>query len=143
MITVLLVRHADIDLPPGSNDPPLNAKGRARADTLAHLAGSAGVTTVFTSTFNRTKQTAGPLAARLGLQPQIAPPPATFARQVLSGTFGEVIVVAGHSDTVPQMIAALGASPPAIGEREFDNLFVVAVPQSAQAGVTRLKYGQP
>jgi hypothetical protein len=38
------------------------------------------------------------------------------------------------------MIAALGASRPTIGEREFDNLFVVAVAQSAEAGVVRLKY---
>ena len=140
MITVLLVRHADIDLPPGSSNPPLNAKGRARADTVAHIAGDAGVTAVFTSSFTRTKQTAEPLAARLGLQPQVAPPPLTFAQQVVSGTLGDVIVVAGHSDTVPQMIAALGAAPPTIGEREFDNLFVVAVAQSAEAGVVRLKY---
>ena len=140
MITVILVRHADIDLPPGSSNPPLNTKGRARADMLAHIAGDAGVTAVFTSSFIRTKQTAEPLAARLGLQPQVAPSPATFAQQVVSGTLGEAIVVAGHSDTVPQMIAALGASPPTIGEREFDNLFVVAVAQSAEPGVVRLKY---
>jgi phosphohistidine phosphatase SixA len=140
MITVLFVRHADIDLPPGSSNPPLNAKGRARADTLAHIASDAGVTAIFTSSFTRTKQTAEPLAARLGLQPQLAPPPPTFAQQVVSGALGEVIVVAGHSDTVPEMIAALGASPPTIGEREFDNLFVVAVAQSAEASVLRLKY---
>src|SRR5215212_2942327 len=140
MITVILVRHADIDLPPGSRNPPLNAEGRARADTLAGIAGDAGVMAIFTSSFIRTKQTAEPLAARLGLQPQVAPAPPIFAQQVVSGTLGEVIVVAGHSDTVPQMIAALGASPATIGEREFDNLFVVAVAQSAEAGVVRLKY---
>jgi hypothetical protein len=28
MTTALLVRHADIDLPPLSNDPPLNVAGR-------------------------------------------------------------------------------------------------------------------
>jgi phosphohistidine phosphatase SixA len=140
MITVLFVRHADIDLPPGSSNPPLNAKGRARADTLAHIASAAGVTAIFTSSFTRTKQTAEPLAARLGLQPQLAPPPPTFVQQVVSGALGEVIVVAGHSDTVPEMIAALSASRPTIGEREFDSLFVVAVAQSAEASVLRLKY---
>jgi phosphohistidine phosphatase SixA len=111
MITVLLVRHADIDLPPSSSNPPLNAKGRARADTLAHIASDAGVTAVFTSSFMRTKQTAEPLAARLGLQTQVTPPPPTFAQQVVSGALGEVIVVAGHSDTVPQMIAASAQRP--------------------------------
>ena len=37
----LLVRHADIDLPPTSSDPSLNAAGRARALALARLAGTA------------------------------------------------------------------------------------------------------
>jgi broad specificity phosphatase PhoE len=50
MITILLVRHADIDLPPVTADPSLNEAGRQRAVALAHVAGSAGVTTVFTST---------------------------------------------------------------------------------------------
>src|SRR3954447_13028913 len=145
MTTVLLVRHADIDLPlpAGSNDPPLNAAGRARAETLAHVAGAAGVTTVFTSPFARTKQTVGPLAARLGVQPREVPSPQVLAHEVSSGATGEVVLIAGHSNTVPEMIAALGAPPPmpTIGEREFDNLFVVTVTGPGRASSVRLKYG--
>jgi phosphohistidine phosphatase SixA len=144
MIVVLLVRHADIDLPPppGSNDPPLNAAGRARAEALAHVAGRAGVTTIFTSPFVRTKQTVEPLAARSGLRPRQVPPPPALANEVLSGAAGAVVLIAGHSNTVPEMIAALGVPPPrpTIGEREFDNLFVVAVAGSGQAGLISLKF---
>jgi phosphohistidine phosphatase SixA len=145
MITVLLVRHADIDLPPGSDDPPLNAAGHKRAETLVHVAGTAGVTTILTSSFIRTKQTVGPLAARLGIQPQEMSAPPTVARQVLSGRLGEVILIAGHSNTVPGMIAALGAPPPlpSISEREFDNLFMVILAQPSEAGMVSLKYGKP
>ena len=142
MITVLLVRHADINLPPTSDDPPLNAAGRARAKTLAHVAGAAGVTAVFTSSLTRTKQTVKPLVALSGLQPREAPPPAALAYEVLSSTAGTVVLVAGHTNTVPQMIAALGASPPTIGEHEFDNLFVVTVAGPGKASVLRLKYGK-
>lgn len=129
MATVLLVRHADIDLPPSSNDPPLNSAGMERANELVHVAGLEGITAVFTSSLARTKQTVGPLAARLGIQPREVPPPPVFAEEILSGTVGQVVLVAGHSNTVPQMIEALGAPPLsfAIGEREFDNLFVVTV----------------
>ena len=43
MITVLLVRHADIDVPPptGNPDPSLNAKGVIRANELGWPAAAA------------------------------------------------------------------------------------------------------
>jgi len=146
MITILLVRHADINLPPvpGSDNPPLNSAGRARAETLAHVAEAAGVITIFTSSFTRTKQTAEPLAAKLGIQPREVPSLPVLAREVLSGTVGAVALIVGHSNTIPQMIAALGVPPPAptIGEREFDNLFVVTVTGLDQTSLVHLKYGK-
>jgi phosphohistidine phosphatase SixA len=145
MTTVLLVRHADIDLPPGSNDPPLNAAGMERANVLVHVAGTAGIATVFTSPRIRTKQTVAPLVARLGIQPREVPLPHIFAQEILSGMAGGVVLVSGHSDTVPQMIDALVAPPPSflIGPTEFDNLFVVTVVSPGLASVLRLKYGRP
>ena len=143
MTTVLLVRHADIDLPPLSNDPPLNAAGRRRAADLADIAVGSGVTAVFTSTFTRTIQTVGPLVARLSLVAHPVPPPAVLAQQVAAGALGSVVVIAGHSNTIPEMIEALDvpAPTPAIGEHEFDNLFVVTV-VGGEAALLRLKYGK-
>jgi phosphohistidine phosphatase SixA len=142
MTTVLLVRHADIDLPALSSDPPLNAAGRRRAAGLAHVVGGAGVTAVFTSTFARTIQTVGPLVARLGLVADRVPPPVVLAQQVTAGALGRVVVIAGHSNTIPEMIEAFDVpAAPAIGEREFDNLFVVSV-ASGEARLLRLKYGE-
>jgi broad specificity phosphatase PhoE len=86
MVTVLAVRHADIDLPPGSDDSRLNAAGLARADALAHVVGSSGVSTILTSRFIRTQQTVEPSAERLGLLPRIAPSASTLAAQARSGT---------------------------------------------------------
>jgi broad specificity phosphatase PhoE len=145
MITVLLVRHADIDLPPAGTNPQLNSAGQARAEALAHVTGAAGVAAIFTSSLTRTKQTARPVAARLGLSTREAPPPPALAAEVLSGAAGAVVLIVGHSNTVPQMIAALGAPPPeaAIGEGEFDNLFVVTTGGAGGAGLVRLKYGPP
>jgi phosphohistidine phosphatase SixA len=142
MITVLLVRHADIDLPPQTTNPPLNAAGRHRAEDLARSAEGSGVSAIFTSTFLRTVETVGPLAARLSLVAPPVPPPAVLAQQVRAGALGATIVVAGHSNTVPEMISALGVPGPVpvIGERDFDNLFVVTV-VGGEAGLLRLKYG--
>jgi phosphohistidine phosphatase SixA len=143
MITVLLVRHADIDLPPVSDDPPLNSAGWARAEALAHVAGAAGVTTLFTSSYTRTKQTLQPLATRLGLQPREAPELPALVGEVLSGPVGAVVLIAGHSNTVPAMVAAFGASSsiPVIDEHKFDNLFVVTVVKQGRAGLVHLRYG--
>jgi phosphohistidine phosphatase SixA len=144
MITVLLVRHADIDLPPISADPALNSDGQARAEALAHVARSAAVSSVFTSEFARTKQTVQPLADQLGLQPREVPKrPDLLAQQILSGQFGDMVLIAGHSNTVPQIISALGAEAVTpISEREFDNLFVVIVFQPDKVGLVHLRYGK-
>jgi phosphohistidine phosphatase SixA len=143
--TVILVRHADIDIPPAPGPDeqiPLNAAGRARAEALARVAGAAGVTTVFTSAALRTKQTAAPLAASLGLEPKAAPNSFTqFTAAVLSDAAGPTILVVGHSTTVPQLIAALGTQFPAPPISGFDDLCVVTVVAPNQAGVVRFKYG--
>jgi hypothetical protein len=67
-----------------------------------------------------------------------------LAQELLSGTVGPVALVAGHSDTVPEIIAALGASSAVtIGHLEFDNLFVVTAGQPGSASALHLKYGTP
>jgi phosphohistidine phosphatase SixA len=143
MKTVLFVRHADIDLPAASRDPVLNAAGAQRAEELARVVGAARIASVFTSGLRRTKLTAEPLVARLGLRPSVVPPPEEFARQVRAGELGAVIIVVGHSNTVPDMIAALGVvTPPIIGEREFDNLFLVTVAGNGEVPLLALKYGK-
>jgi phosphohistidine phosphatase SixA len=142
--TVILVRHADIDIPPvpGPDDQlQLNAAGRIRAEAIAHVAGAAGVTAVFTSTALRTKQTAAPLATALGVQAKPVPDSlAQFVTAVMSAA-GPAVLVVGHSNTVPQMIAALGATFPGPPIQGFDDLFVVTVAAPNQVGVIRFKYG--
>lgn len=141
MITILLVRHADIDLPPVTADPPLNAAGRERAEALAHVAGSAGVSTVFTSALTRTKETAEPILKVLGIAGREMPAAAAVARQARAGDLGAVVLIVGHSNTVPEVIAALGVpAPPVIGETEFDNLFVVTVTEPSGASLLALRY---
>src|ERR1041384_7974780 len=65
-ITVFLIRHAEREDEP-RQDPPLTKDGVARSQALARLLGSAGIKAIFTSQFTRTKQTAEPLATKLGL----------------------------------------------------------------------------
>jgi broad specificity phosphatase PhoE len=147
MKTAVLLRHADVDATPGPapNNWPLNDAGRERAQALAHALGDAGVVRIYVSPAARTQQTAAPLAALLQLQPVVVPETlGQFVQQVLAAPSDAVVVVIGHSNTVPDMIVALGAAfpwPP-IQEHEHDDLYIVTLPGGA-AGALRLKYGAP
>ncbi len=56
------------------------------------------------------------------------------------------VLVAGHSNTVPDIIEALGIStPPVITANQYDNLFVVHIRHYIfrHSKLTNLKYGNP
>ncbi len=142
--TVILVRHAEKSDEPGNNNPNLSASGTERAQILAHILINAGVTDVYATQYLRTQQTVRPLADRLGLQVNEidARNTAELARRVKSDRPGGVMLVAGHSNSVPEIISAIGGEqPPAIPDSEYDNLFVVTVSPWRGTRVLRLKYG--
>jgi broad specificity phosphatase PhoE len=129
---VLLVRHAeraDGGAPAATMtapaDPDLSAEGRARADRLAAMLAEAGITRIYVTEFRRTVQTAEPLASRLGLTPErVAAADAKGLAARLRTHADEVVLIVGHSNTVPAIIAALGGPAVTIAEREYRNLFV-------------------
>ena len=49
--------------------------------------------------------------------------------------------IVGHSNTVPEIIAGLGAGTvPPIGDAEYDRLFVVTLVDAKSGNVVRLRY---
>jgi broad specificity phosphatase PhoE len=144
--TVIVVRHAEKEAQPAA-DPPLTAAGEARARALIDAVRGMPVTAIVSTDFARTRSTAAPLAARLGLAPELVDArlpdhPRQVAAGVLARHRGETVVVVGHSNTVPDIVAALGAPRPApICDAEYDNLYVVRVPASGAATVERQTYG--
>ena len=144
LTTALIVRHAEKAAAGG--DPPLSAEGQARAETLVHVAGDAGVVAVYATEWLRTQQTVQPLADHLGLAVTEvgAANVEDLVDQVLADHAGEVVVIAGHSNTVPAIVEEFGADPiPAIAESEYDNLYVVTVYRFNRAKVLHLNYGDP
>ena len=126
--TIFLVRHAERADSGGSvsSDPGLSAEGSMRALHLAQELKDAKIAAIFASEYQRTQETAAPLAKSLGIHPEIVPGKdvsSLIAR--IRATSGNVLVV-GHSNTLPQIIKALGISTPVImTEADYDNLFVV------------------
>jgi broad specificity phosphatase PhoE len=132
---IILVRHAEradggataATGMTGSPDPSLSEAGRARAARLATMLADAGVTAIYTTEYQRTRQTAAPLAAALGIEARMVPAreQASLLETLKAHRQGAVLVV-GHSNTVPAIIAALGGPAVQVADDEYDNLFILA-----------------
>ncbi|HEY8521175.1 MAG TPA: phosphoglycerate mutase family protein [Gammaproteobacteria bacterium] len=153
--TVILVRHAETDAAMmaagASGDPPLNARGRLRAEALANFLEDVdvvrGLDAIYATEALRTQQTAAPIAQRLGLEVQIADQHAVeeFARHVRREHREEIVLVVSHSDVIGEIIDELHGhqNVPPIEPDEFDNVYIVTVPWLfGKVKTLRLHYGQ-
>jgi phosphohistidine phosphatase SixA len=138
---VFLVRHAEKTAE--ATDPPLSGAGRDRAQELANLLEDAGVTAVHTTDFRRTRQTAEPLARRLGLEPSLYDPQQPDALVAAIEKQGGRHLVVGHSNTVPELVVLLGGDGGSeIDEAgEYDRLYVVMPGGNGPAQTVLLRYG--
>jgi phosphohistidine phosphatase SixA len=110
---------------PTHNNPDLTEAGRARADALAQMLQDAGITAIYATEFNRTQQTAAPLAKILRLDVTLVPSkdPATLIRKLRHARGNSLVV--GHRTTIPNLITKMGLpSPGRIAENEHDNFFL-------------------
>lgn len=144
--TVVLVRHAEKELVT-IDDPPLTSAGERRAERLAQMFGGVRgvgrIDGIYVTDARRTQQTAMPLASRLGEKPTVLPAADVSAvvSRVMSEHRGGRALIVGHSNTVPEIIQKLsGISVPAIGDDEYDNVYVVTVPTFGKSSLVRLKY---
>ena len=149
--TIVVVRHAEksTDDP---RDPTLSAAGQERAKDLSGVLQNAGVTDVYVTQYKRTRQTAEPLARQNGIsiieRPVNNENSATYAQslaqEILTRSVGKGVLVVGHSNTVPGIVAALsGTTVPPIADAEYDHLFVVIVPAMGSPRLMQLRFGLP
>ncbi len=150
--TVIFVRHAEKAAEP-SDDPGLSEAGKRRAAELARQLVDAdvvpglGVDAVFSTPYRRTEETAKPVADALGLTINAydAADTELFIEELVREYKGKIILVVGHSNTVPEMIGNMGASKkvPPIAENEYDNIYLVSIPWFGKTKTIRLRYGEP
>jgi broad specificity phosphatase PhoE len=137
--TVIFVRHADTDssMAGPDDDPPLNARGRQRAELLADFLESVDVTgsvnAIYASDKRRTQETAAPLAKRLNLRVEIADHLDTegFMDRVRREHGGRIVLIVSHSNTIAPLIDELHGSKnlKPFAPDEFDRVYVVTIPR--------------
>ncbi len=139
-VTVILTRHAEKAATP-PKDPPLTQAGKNRAETLASILADSGVDAIYVTEFQRTQQTAAPLSARVHVKPTVIPANDTNALvKAIRARQTGVVVVVGHSNTLPAVIAALGGPKVDVPDSDYNNLFVLTV-GATQSSLLRLHYG--
>lgn len=142
--TVIVVRHAEKNIEPNNPDPDLSPAGQTRAQELARVVGSMPIDAVYATNFKRTQETVKPTAEKLGKSTIVidAKQTSDLINRIVTANRGQTILVAGHSNTVPEIIKALGGeSVPEIPDSEYDNLFIVTIYKFGRAKVVKLKFG--
>lgn len=146
--TVILVRHAE--KADDSKDPDLSPAGLARAEALARALAGARLSRVLTTPLKRTVQTGFPAALATGLTPtsvSLAGGAAAHAARVAAAAReapeDAVVLVVGHSNTVPDIARALGdPDPEPLGDCDYDRMTILVLGEpGAPAKAVHARYG--
>ena len=140
---VFLARHAEKEKV--GEDPALSPAGLVRAQELAVLLADSGIQAVHSTDYSRTRETARPLAEKLGIGLELYDPsnPGELLARLRSQ--GGRHLVVGHSNTVPDLVERLGGNGgDAIEESsEYDRLYLVTLNGDDPPTTVLLRYGKP
>ena len=148
--TVILVRHAE--KADQSADPVLSDPGVDRAQALAVALSDADLTHILVTPLRRTAQTADLTARAHAITPEAIALDGTVAahvdrvvERIHSLPPSAVVLVVGHSNTIPPIAAALGQTGPgAMADCEYDRLTVLQVrSENGYAPTVVSRYGPP
>jgi hypothetical protein len=155
--TIIMVRHAERD--PGL-DPPLNAEGLARAQKLAEVLGQNGVTAIYATDYERNRQTAAPLATKLGLTVGLIAVTELTNTQALAANLGTEFL-GKHAGGVVLLVGNVGS--PTFGTKgiledmyrlfggvgdapnRYQDLTIIVIPEAGKGAprIIRTTYGSP
>jgi phosphohistidine phosphatase SixA len=137
-----MVRHAEKSAVPADN-PHLTEEGKTRAIALKELLKDKNISHIYSTNYNRTKETATPLSTSTSVNIELYKNDTTikFLNKV-KALKGNSLVV-GHSNTVINMLDSLGVSHSItnIPDNDYDNLFIIKVKNGNVKSLTESTYG--
>lgn len=145
---VVVVRHAE-KAADGSSDPALTLEGEARARALAEALSGSEVGALLASQYQRTQLTLAPLAERHALDIETIEATSgdidthvdAIAARVRQISVDGLVVIAGHSNTVPLIVEALsGQTVAPMPESEYDRLHLL-LPGTPEMDVVTSRFG--
>jgi phosphohistidine phosphatase SixA len=141
--TIYVVRHGEKSAPSG--DVPLSGAGLQRAEDLKETLKDKKIEAVYSTNTKRTHQTAAPTSSFFNTSAVLYSDGDSLMKALIKAKKKNTLVV-GHSNTVPQMLRAIGLNPGFEGnipDNQYDNLFEVTVKHGKKGGVSLKpqKYG--
>lgn len=106
--TYYFIRHAEKDrTDPNNTNPDLTQVGLTRAENWAETLKNVDFDAVYSTNYNRTKQTAEPLANQNNLEIKIYDANKLYDENFQKETKGKTVLVVGHSNTTPNFANAV------------------------------------
>lgn len=145
---VILVRHAEAAAS-ATGDPDLSAAGEKRVAGLGafleDLLTERNVDYLYAADTRRAQQTAAPVANQFKLPINVLSSSdwAGIAARIRREHRGETVVVVGYASTLPGVINQLSGHELAMGEDEFDAMYLVVIPSPGETRVIKVRYGVP
>lgn len=134
--TYYLIRHAEKDRSDKTNrDPHLITEGVTRAENWKNVLKNVKFDMVFSTNYNRTKETAKPTASANNLEVDFYDPRDLKIEAFMAKTKGKTVLIVGHSNTTPVFTNAL------LGEKKYgpiaddnnSNIFIVTVSEGTKS----------
>lgn len=134
--TYYLIRHAEKERSDKTNrDPHLTEAGKQRAENWAKILKEVKFDMVYSTNYNRTKETAAPTAKANSVEVSFYDPRDMKLKEFMVNTKGKTVLVVGHSNTTPMFTNGL------LGEKKYEdiadnnnaNLYIVTVIEDSKS----------
>lgn len=121
--TYYVLRH--FEKAPTPDDPPLSTRGIQQANALAALLTDKDIQCIYSTNYQRTRQSVTALANALKTTVQLYDPrqPGTLIDSLTS--MQQDCVIVGHSNTVPDLVERLGGHVAPLTEKDYGDVFVL------------------
>lgn len=138
--TWIIIRHAERN---GKLDE-LTELGRQRADQIRQLGAVLKVQAIYTTNFQRTRDTIQPLADALQITPVVYQDiNDAWVDKVRNQHPGQTVLIVGHSNTAGLLAGKLAGQPGRmLAEDEFNAMFIVKTKGGQAEGWVEIPYGQ-
>jgi 2,3-bisphosphoglycerate-dependent phosphoglycerate mutase len=139
--TYYFIRHAEKDRSDASNkNPNLIQNGILRAAKWSLVLEHVKFDAVYSTDYNRTKQTGQPTAEKNNVEITIYSPKELNSEAFIENTKGKTVLVVGHSNTTPMFVnTILGKEKyESIDDSNNANLYIVTISSSGEISDTLL-----
>ena len=106
--TFYLIRHAEkVRTNKSDRDPKLNEKGIIRSLNWKEFFIDKDISKIYSTNYKRTLETVKPIQEAIGLTAILYSPSSIDYKDFISSNEGEVVLIVGHSNTIPNFVNKL------------------------------------